>query len=443
MPLSGFPNGISVFGVPVLGSGVSIPSTTGTYYFVDSVTGTAGGDGKSPTTALSTIDAAVNLTTASKGDVILVMPGHAETIVAAGGIAADVAGISIVGLGHNENRPVVTFGTDVAASVTVGAANIRIANIVFKNNIDSQTYCVDVNAAGCTVDTCEFLEGSSKQYLTAIDINGGAANACDRATIRNCKFYSIAAGAANAIELGEVATRILIEDNIFDGDFSDAAIHNPTGKILTNLIIRRNIARNRQTGDHAIELVSACTGEATDNRLYGDTIGTILDPGSLFCAGNLESALIDTPAIVTPLDVTPRTAVKAAATMTNGQTLFTVGGGPIRILSLVSLCVTANDGTASTLQYSITPTTGAGAQTISAASASLASAAAGASVTLAGTALSTAALLNANGPNLIANPGTVFCPIGTITAVIGVGSTTGTWSHYIRYEPLTTGVTVV
>ena len=136
------------------------------------------------------------------------------------------------------------------------------------------------------------------------------------------------------------------------------------------------------------------------------------------------------------LDASPAVlnyATKSAAVMVNGDTIFTVAGAPILIQGLISLCVTANNGTASTLQYSITPTTGASAQTISAASASLASAAAGASVTLAGTALSTAALLNANGPNLIANPGTIFCPIGTIRLVIGVGSTTGTWSHHLFY----------
>ena len=115
-------------------------------------------------------------------------------------------------------------------------------------------------------------------------------------------------------------------------------------------------------------------------------------------------------------------AVKAAATMVDGQTIFTVAGSPILIHALVSLCVTSNGATASTLQYSVTPTTGAGAQTISGASASLANATAGASVTLAGTALATAALYNANGPNLIANPSTIFCPIGTITMVIGTGS---------------------
>lgn len=146
---------------------------------------------------------------------------------------------------------------------------------------------------------------------------------------------------------------------------------------------------------------------------------------------------------VTVLPNDEQVAVSATKVMVNGDTIFTVAVAPILILGLASVCVTANNTTASTLQYSVTPAIGAAAQTISAASGSLISAAAGASVTLAGTALSTAAFLNANGVGLIANPGTIFCPAGIITVVIGVGSTTGTWKHYIRYKPMNSGGTVV
>lgn len=139
-------------------------------------------------------------------------------------------------------------------------------------------------------------------------------------------------------------------------------------------------------------------------------------------------------------DQMDKTAVKAAAVIVNSDVLFTIAGGPIEIIGLHSVCVTANDGTASTLQYSHDPTDGA-ATTISAASASLASAAAGAMVSLVGTALTTAALLTANGAALGPTRG-IVCQAGTITAVVGVGSTTGTWKHVLRYRPLARGVTV-
>lgn len=137
----------------------------------------------------------------------------------------------------------------------------------------------------------------------------------------------------------------------------------------------------------------------------------------------------------------PLTQVKTAAVMVNGDTLFTVTGGPIVIEHLFSECVTANDTTASTLQYSFTPTVGS-ATTISNATTTLASVAAGTKVTLPGTSLATAALIGTTGVSLTANPGTIIVPAGALKIVIGVGSTTGTWKHYLHYTPLVPEVTI-
>lgn len=136
----------------------------------------------------------------------------------------------------------------------------------------------------------------------------------------------------------------------------------------------------------------------------------------------------------------------ATAVMVNGNTVFTISNGPIVIVDLISECITTNDATASTMQWQSAPTVGSAA-TISGASAALTSVAAGATVRLAPTALSTApvvALAAAGGVQLgtnVANRITV--QPGTLKLVIGVGSTTGTWKHFLRYIPLTTTVTVV
>lgn len=186
-----------------------------------------------------------------------------------------------------------------------------------------------------------------------------------------------------------------------------------------------------------VTMNTAPSADSTANAFSSDVVGNKTD-ASVYIPGTTSSV---TAYLKGNATLQERVALKAAATLTNGQTLFTIAGGPVQILGLVSICSTGNDATASTLQYSVTPTSGS-AQTISAASSSLANATAGASVTLPGTALATAALYNANGPNLIANPGTILAPAGAITAVVGVGSTTGTWTHYLRYRPMAVGVTV-
>lgn len=134
------------------------------------------------------------------------------------------------------------------------------------------------------------------------------------------------------------------------------------------------------------------------------------------------------------------TVEKAAAVIVNGSTLFTISGGPIIIDELVALCITANNATASTLQFSADGTDGA-ATTISGASASLANAAAGTVVATVPGTLATAPVLYANGVGIAGTVG-IIVPAGIITAVVGVGSTTGTWKFLMRYRPLTSGILV-
>lgn len=134
-------------------------------------------------------------------------------------------------------------------------------------------------------------------------------------------------------------------------------------------------------------------------------------------------------------------AVRDAAVMVNGDTIFTTTGD-VQLVSVFSECKTANNATASTLQYSITPTVGT-ATTISGASATLANAVPGTLVVLDGTALSTAPIVAPTGvAQSTTARGTIFLT-GELKIVIGVGSTTGTWKHYIRYKPLTRGAMVL
>ena len=143
--------------------------------------------------------------------------------------------------------------------------------------------------------------------------------------------------------------------------------------------------------------------------------------------------------------VAERAVETTAAVMVNAATVFTIAGGPIQIIDLVSICVTANDATASTLQWQSVPTVGT-ATTFSGASATLASATAGTTVRLAPTALSTAPVIvaaAAGGVQLGTNvANSIDVKDGTIKLVIGVGSTTGTWKHVLRYKPLSPSSTV-
>lgn len=185
-------------------------------------------------------------------------------------------------------------------------------------------------------------------------------------------------------------------------------------------------------------ITAAPAADSTADVTMSDVLGNKAD-AAVAAVGTTASLMAYLKSL---LNSGPATVATGAAVISNGLALFTVTGGPIQVLGLVSICQTVNDGTASTLQFQAAETLGSVAQTISGASASLASAAVGTSVVLQGTALATAPLVNANGANIAAN-GLLVVPAGSIKAVVGVGSTTGTWKHFLRYAPLAPGAVAV
>lgn len=273
----------------------------GTAFYVDSVAGSNSNSGRSWSNALASIDTAIGLCTANAGDVIYVSNRHAESIAAAAAINFDVAGVTLIGLGRGSKRPTITSATSTAATVVIGAANCVVKNLVFICGIDSQVIMLDINSTDAIVEDCEFRNATAAQMLTAIDVNGGGANACDRTQIIGCIFRQTAVGSASAIELGEVADGVQIRKCIAWGDYSDACIHNPTGKVLTNLTISDCELSNLQTGDHSIELVSACTGNLIRNIYANDmTQATGVDPGSCRSYECYHDDTIDVSGILAP-----------------------------------------------------------------------------------------------------------------------------------------------
>lgn len=415
-------SGVAVNGAPLVPGGGTIPLGTN-YWYVRSVNGSNGNEGTydSPFATL-----AFAVSKAAAGDVIVLEAGHAETVTAAGGITINVANISIVGLGNGNGRPTFTFSTAVTASILISANQVSFTNFVGISGIDQLTQPIDVRGAGCTI-TMEWQDSASNVEAVRAVLGSTAA---DRLTL-NLRYIGQTGGShcVNAVRLNGTDNAIITLDAY--GKFSTAVVEFVT-TACTNVEIY-GYMYNSGTTNFSKDVVDTITGSTWFSNFYDGAAGGTVSGGS---AAALAS---DDVSAVT--DQAEKSVASATAVMVNGNTIFTVAGGPIMIVGLASVCITGNDTTASTLQYSVTPTSGS-AQTISGASASLASALAGASVTLAGTALATAALLNANGPNLIANPGTIFCPAGTIKIVIGVGSTTGTWKHYLRYKPMVSGVTV-
>ncbi len=140
----------------------------------------------------ATVDAAMGYCTASRGDVILVAPGHTESLKTAAAIAQDVAGVSVIGLGVGNNRPVFTFdSTDNSATWAISGNNCALKNVVLVCGDDALTNALVVTGDNCDIDI-EFQDTSSAiEAATAVRLD--TANNC------NLKLKHIGFTAGNAV----------------------------------------------------------------------------------------------------------------------------------------------------------------------------------------------------------------------------------------------------
>jgi hypothetical protein len=212
----GFLNGLTVRNMPLLSA------YPGKVYWVDSVNGSNGNNGTFAR-PFASIDFAVGRCTASAGDIIMVKPGHVETVSAAGGLALDVAGIAIIGMGQGSLRPTVNFTTVVGADMNVDAANITVMNLLFTGGFDALTGPIDVNAADFLMINCETRDVTGQ----ATDFIVTDANA-NRFLISGWKHLgAAAAGADTAISIVGGDDWVIENFDIY-GNFAVSAIENVT-----------------------------------------------------------------------------------------------------------------------------------------------------------------------------------------------------------------------
>lgn len=140
----------------------------GNIFYVNSSTGSDSNNGTTPALATATIDAAINLCTASHGDVIYVYPGYTQTITGATGIIPDTAGVTIIGLGEGADRPTITYGTNTTANIPISGASTKIKNMVLLCNVASCVAAVTISASDVVLEDIEIRDQSGKEFVTPI-----------------------------------------------------------------------------------------------------------------------------------------------------------------------------------------------------------------------------------------------------------------------------------
>ena len=253
----GFKNGVIIRGLPL------VQTHPGKVFWVNNSSvlpdkGIAGSNGNDGTylKPFQTIDYAVGRCTASRGDIIMVMPGHSETITTDGGIALDVAGVAVIGLGIGTLRPKIVLDTAAAAAVTISAANVTMHNLVLEASFADITNAIDVTAVNATLSHLAFQEeGANLNFIDYI-VASGADNTADGLTVDHCTGYGVDAAINSPLRIVGDLQDLVFTYNRFNTDHANALamIQQATGKDLNNCFVAHNYYASLKTsGDVLID----------------------------------------------------------------------------------------------------------------------------------------------------------------------------------------------
>jgi hypothetical protein len=278
---NGFVNGLVLRGTPLIQShpGKVWWVSNSTVQLVNQKAGSDNNDG-SFNAPFATLQKAVNVSVASRGDIIFVKPGHAETVATAAGIVLSTAGVAIIGLGSGALRPTFSWST-TTSTVTVTASQVSLQNMLFLGTAATTftaSAFVIANAQVAkdfTIDNCEFRDSSATTGFIQCVTIGTTANIADGLTFTKNKVFRnlTSPPAANtAVVTASIVDRLVFEDNYIVNTTANnnIALGIASGALdLTNASIARNRTASLNTGTTAGELFStsstACSGLVSDN----------------------------------------------------------------------------------------------------------------------------------------------------------------------------------
>jgi hypothetical protein len=280
MPMSnypnGFANGVSILGMPVLNA------YAGDVYWVNSATGSDGNKGTRDR-PFATIDYAIGRCTANNGDIIMVMPNHAETITGAGGITADVAGITIVGLGTFNQRPRFLMDGATTVSFVISAADVTVQNLVFAAGHADIVTCFGITAAGAALLDLEFVNNVvDENFLTPIKATSTTDNNADGLKVIGCRWLSADAASVEFIEVNADLFGLVVKGNtvVHEGTASPLILF-ATGKDMQYGDVQWNFLSHKMTANELLINIdtTANSGIIAHNRVGHADVTTTHDLG--------------------------------------------------------------------------------------------------------------------------------------------------------------------
>ena len=260
-----------------------------------------------------TLDFAVSnaLLTASRGDVIILFPGHEETISDATSILLDQAGIAVVGMGRGTLMPKIIMDTAASVTIPVSAANISIKNVKFSANFADIAEPFTVTAVNFLCEDCVFTQEATNMNFVEIVDTDTTDNGVDGLSFLNCEWIEPDAATTSLVNVDADIDRLRIHDCHIDlgvNGVLSALAEVAAGKDLTNVDIRRNYVSRLVTAS-AVQLLTFVDTTTTNTGIMEDNRCRTLDVAGelLLSAGtnislynNTSTSAVDASGYVLP-----------------------------------------------------------------------------------------------------------------------------------------------
>lgn len=278
----------------------------GAIFYVHSGTGDDSNSGENSEEPLATLAAAYALCTASQGDEIVLMAGHAETYSTTGTkLTADKAGVKIRGVGRGPNRPTFTF-SHTGATWAISAAGHTLENLLFVTGTDGVTTFMTISAEDWKLLDIETRDATDVEVITDITVTAAG----DRGEVRRFLKNGYTSGDANVRVFSLAGVdRCLFEDCRFVTKVTTAVIGFVTtactgievknssfyvnGTSLTKDIVDTITGSNWATWNCFDYSTGGGFSGGSGNALAGDDVGAVgTSLGTLISTGNSSAASI-------------------------------------------------------------------------------------------------------------------------------------------------------
>lgn len=232
-----------------------------------------------------TLDFAVGQCTANRGDLIILAPGHEETLSSATALAMDVAGVTVLGLGVGTLRPKFILDTATTTTIAVSAANVTFKNIVFSANFADIAELFTPTAVNLLCEDCKFTQEATDMNFVEIADTSTTDNEADGLSFIRCEWIEPDTATTSLVNVDADLDGLTVVDCDFNlginGVLSIIA-EVAAGKDLTNVYIDNNRCTRLVTASAVglitfVDTTTTNTGTISNNKwTHRDIAGELL-----------------------------------------------------------------------------------------------------------------------------------------------------------------------